>query len=567
VQLVERELEEQDRVLRGWADRFRARLPEVRAALEAVVRIDTLQARALWGAELQAGAPAFSAGGALHLEELRHPLLDQHLRETGGTSVPLTLAMGAGDRVLVLSGPNAGGKTVALKAVGLAVLAAQAGLPVPAARASLPAFSRVRADIGDHQSIEADLSTFSAHVQAVARFLEQAEPPCLVLFDEIGTGTEPNEGAAIARAVLERLMRRGVTTIATTHLGPLKTWALGTEGVASAAMEFDTERLRPTYRVLLGAAGVSAGLEIAERMGIPSDVLGRAREHLGPEAERSEGYLDRLRALTSDLEARRDEAARREAALEEEARRLAFRAESDAAERRREADKVLGEALKEIKEQGSRELANIKDKTLRARMEREQAKAEMRLQARARSQKARVGTPGIALPPVTKLPDRLDPGLRVLVRSLEREGVVMEARDRKVVVRLGTTTFAVERSDLAPVSAPAAPPPPARSPVARLLERRAAQGTRPDDDEGRETPAELMLLGKTVEEALEAVDRFLDASVLAGRDEVRIVHGHGTGRLRTAIRAHLQKHALVAGKRSGAPNEGGDGATVVTLRG
>jgi DNA mismatch repair protein MutS2 len=567
VQLVERELEEQERVLRGWADRFRARLPEVRAALDAVVRMDTLQARALWGADLAAVAPAFvEESEGFHLEGLRHPLLDKHLREMGHASVPLTLALQGGDRVLVLSGPNAGGKTVALKALGLAVLAAQAGIPVPATQARLPVFARLRADIGDHQSIEADLSTFSAHVQAVARFLGESSPPCLVLFDEIGTGTEPNEGAAIARAVLEELMRPGVTTLATTHLGPLKTWALSSPGVASAAMEFDTERLRPTYRVLLGVAGVSAGLEIAQRMGVPDLVLAKAREHLGPEAGRSENAMDRLRALTSELEARTDAVAAREAALAEEARRLASRAQEDAAERRREAEKVLGEAVRELKEQGSRELAAIKDKALRARLTRDQARAEMRLQARARTHKARVGT-SPPLPLQTKLPERLDPGHPVLVRWLERAGTVVEARERKVIVRLGTTTFAVERADLAPVGAPApqADARSARGAVARLLERRA-QAPPPSEEDADEVPAELMLLGKTVEEALEAVDRFLDASVLAGRDEVRIVHGHGTGRLRSAIRAHLQKHVLVAGKRAGAPNEGGDGATVVTLR-
>ena len=486
VQLVERELEEQERVLRGWADRFRARLPEVRAALDAVVRMDTLQARALWGADLAAVAPTFvEEGEGFHLEGLRHPLLDKHLREMGHASVPLTLALQGSDRVLVLSGPNAGGKTVALKALGLAVLAAQAGIPVPATKARLPVFARLRADIGDHQSIEADLSTFSAHVQAVARFLGQSAPPCLVLFDEIGTGTEPNEGAAIARSVLEELMRPGVTTLATTHLGPLKTWALSTPGVASAAMEFDTEHLRPTYRVLLGVAGVSAGLEIAQRMGVPDSVLAKARQHLGPEAGRSENAMDRLRALTSELEARTDAVAAREAALAEEARRLASRAEEDAAERGRQAEKVLGEAVRELKEQGSRELAAIKDKALRARLTRDQARAEMRLTARARTHKARVGTPAAPLPPQTKLPERLDPGHPVLVRSLEREGTVVEARDRKVIVRLGTTTFAVERADLAPVGARAPPRVDvgsARGAVARLLERRAQAPPTSEED-------------------------------------------------------------------------------------
>jgi DNA mismatch repair protein MutS2 len=564
VRLAEAEVEEQERILRGWTDRFRRRRPEVEAAVEGVVRVDTLQARALFAVELEAVTPDLDPTGGFRLVAVRHPLLDRRLREAGGRSVPLTVEIFPHQHVLVLSGPNAGGKTVALKALGLAVVMAQSGLPVTAAQASLPVFRQVRADIGDHQSIDADLSTFSAHMQAVARYLREADPPSLFLFDEIGTGTEPGEGAALARAVLERLARPGSTTVATTHLGALKTWALASPGVASAAMEFDTERLRPTYRVLLGVAGVSAGLDIAGRMGIEGAILSRAREHLGPAAERSEAYLDRLRALTAEAEARRNAAAELEAALMEERRRLASRAEADARLRQAEAEEALEQALREFREQGRRELEAIEDKKQRARIERDHAKAEIRLRAQASRRLA-----GSSPAPAPPRPFAVEPGAAVRVRSLDRDGTVVEVRADRVVVRLGTTTFTVPRADLGPPGPAPAAAPEARAAgtVRRLLERRGrGTGADADDDFEGSPPVELLLLGRTVDDALEAVDKFLDSSALAGHGEVRIVHGHGTGRLRSAVRRFLADHPHVAARRPGQPHEGGDGATVVTLR-
>ncbi|HKQ62722.1 MAG TPA: hypothetical protein VJS92_15635, partial [Candidatus Polarisedimenticolaceae bacterium] len=322
VQLAELEQQEQERVLFAWSDAFRRRRDEVLATVEALARVDALQARALFADETEAIVPELAEDGDLVLERARHPLLDRRLRAAGGRCEPLTLRLAPFDRVLVISGPNAGGKTVALKTVGLAVLMAQSGIPVPATAARLPVYRQVRADIGDHQSIQADLSTFSAHIGAVAGFLRDSAPPALLLFDEIGTGTEPGEGAALAHAILESLQSPGITAVATTHQAPLKVWATTDRRAVSAALEFDTATLRPTYRLLQDAAGVSAGLEIAQRLGLDPRVVARARERLGPDARRSEQQLERLHELTTEAELRRDELERQVAELERQRRQL-----------------------------------------------------------------------------------------------------------------------------------------------------------------------------------------------------------------------------------------------------
>src|SRR6185436_936743 len=245
VRLAEQEAAEITRVLTGWTDRYRARRDEIAAAISGLGRADTLQARALFAVEIEGCRPVLGHGAPLRLVAVRHPLLDRRLKVQNARCVPIAIEIDPYDRVLVISGPNTGGKTVALKTVGLACLMAQCGLPVAAESASLPAFLQLRADIGDHQSIDADLSTFSAHVRAVARDFDDANPPALFLYDEIGTGTEPGEGAALAQAVMERLLTLGVTVIATTHHAALKAWAFDQPRVESAAMEFDTETLRP----------------------------------------------------------------------------------------------------------------------------------------------------------------------------------------------------------------------------------------------------------------------------------------------------------------------------------
>ncbi|MCH7781413.1 MAG: endonuclease MutS2, partial [Acidobacteria bacterium] len=273
VELAEAEREEEERIAKAWAENLRARLPDVEVCLDGLAELDAIQARARFAERVGAVEARIEAGGPICLRGLRHPLLERHLEEVGGRCIPLDLELDPADRILVLSGPNTGGKTIALKSLGLAVLMAQSGIPVSAVEASLPLFAQVRADVGDHQSIVADLSTFSGHVTAMAGFLAARRSPGLFLFDEIGSGTDPAEGAALALAVLENLAGPGVTVVATTHQNALKQWAFGDERAASAAMEFDDAPLRPTYRVLPNVVGHSPALDIAARCGWPAGLI------------------------------------------------------------------------------------------------------------------------------------------------------------------------------------------------------------------------------------------------------------------------------------------------------
>jgi DNA mismatch repair protein MutS2 len=559
VRLAEQEQEELERVLAAWSGAFRARLAELRATVEALSRFDDLQARALYAEASGSSAPRVAAGGPLALVGVRHPLLDRHLRESGARCVPFDLRLDPADRVLVLSGPNTGGKTVVLKTLGLSVLAAQAGIPVPAVEARLPLYRQVRADIGDHQSIHADLSTFSAHVSALAGTLAGPAAPALFLFDEIGTGTEPAEGAALARSILESLLGRGITAVATTHHGALKAWAISTPGAVSAAMEFDTATLRPTYRVLEDTAGTSAGLVIAERLGLDPALVERARGYLSPESREGERYLGRLRELVLARESEHAALARERQELAAE--RASFRAQSEreARELRERASSGLASALDELRRAGRRELAQLAEESARASAERRWSRAVERL-GRTHAPAAQVAAPARATPEAeagSPLPADPEPGLRVLVRSLGQAGEVVGRRGALVEVRLGGMTIGVAPEDLRSV----APEPRAtRTPVVRAGRVRSGS-----DLEGPAAPRELLLLGRTVDDALAEIDRFLDGAALCGHDEVRIVHGHGTGRLRAAVRRFLADHVHVAGLRPGRPEEGGDGATVVTL--
>jgi DNA mismatch repair protein MutS2 len=561
VRLAEQEVAERLRVVRGWTERFRARRDEVSAAASALAEADTLQSRALFARHIEGCRPVLSPGAPLRLAGVRHPLLDRRLSEQGGRSVPIAITIDPYDRVLMISGPNTGGKTVALKTVGLACLMAQCGLPVAATEAALPVFRQLRADIGDHQSIDADLSTFSAHVNAVARYLDEAAPPALFLFDEIGAGTEPGEGAALAQAVLERLLTLRVTAIATTHHAALKTWAFANDRVASAAMEFDDETLRPTYRVLAGAAGSSAGIDVASRLGLDAALVARARElHGGNQAE-AEGFMARLRALTATAEERAEAMKREEQALAAARAELTEKAKDESKQQRDAVRSALAEALSEFKELSRRELTSIRDAKEKAKVERAQARSEGRLRELIRDKQDTIAPSRSG---GARVPFAIVPGVAVRILSLDREGSIVAVRGDRVEVRMGAATFTVDRRDLAAAEGHAAPPERAK-PASRLAALAAASRGSRSDEPVSQLPVELHLLGRTVDEALPELDKFLDASAREGRTEVRVVHGHGTGRLRLAVRAHLARHPQVAAHRPGGAGEGGDGATVVTL--
>jgi DNA mismatch repair protein MutS2 len=535
---------------------LRFHLEEVLQAAEGLAVLDSLQARALFAEECRAVRPLVSAGGKLSFDALRHPLLERRLREQGSGCVPLSIELDPYDRILVLSGPNTGGKTVALKTFGLAVLMAQSGIPVPARELRLPLYGQLRADIGDHQSIEADLSTYSAHIRAVISFLEAARPPALFLFDEIGGGTEPLEGAALAQSILESLIMPGMTAVATTHQEALKAWAFTTDGAKSAAMEFDTTSLRPTYRILMGAAGISAGLDIAARLGLDHDIVERARARLGEDNRRSIDYLNRLGKLTTEMEEKREELSRNEAELARLRGRLEERAERDEESRRRRAEAQLDKAVREFRAAARKELAAIRDKRELKRAERHLAKQEQRLRAERRRQLDAISPPSTGGGPADlQAPGELREGMEVHIRSLGRRGRIQSVRGNLVEVLMGRALFKVERSDIG-VSAQEEPRPdrPLPGPPARRLAIRDAS-----------VPAEIKLIGMRVDEALPALDKFLDAALLAGHGTVRVIHGHGTGRLRSAVRDFLDSHPQVASHRPGGRGEGGEGATVAVM--
>jgi DNA mismatch repair protein MutS2 len=561
VRLAEQETAEAERVVRGWTERFRARREEIVAAIAGLVRADTLQAKAMFAKEIEGCRPRLGPAEPLRLVEVRHPLLDRRLKDKGARCVPIAIEIDPFDRVLVISGPNTGGKTVALKTVGLAALMAQCGLPVAATSACLPVFRQLRADIGDHQSIDADLSTFSAHVRAVTRYLAGASPPALFLFDEMGTGTEPGEGAALAQAILERLLTRGVTAIATTHHAALKAWAFAHERVGSAAMEFDENTLRPTFRVRPGLAGTSAGIDVAGRLGLDPELVARARQLVGSDGVSAEVYMARLRAQAAEADERIAALKRREEELEIARVRSEEALEGEVTRRREEAKRALSRALEEFKERSDRELASVRDAKERTKVEQAQRRAAGRLRTLLSEQQRSLAPPTAG----GDGPLVIERGAKVHILSLDREGEIVAVRGDRIDVRMGSTTFTVARVDLASGAA-GTPQAPAvskkRSLIAALADGvRRGRGGDPQVD----ASAELKLIGQTIDDALPLLDRFLDASLRAGRTEVRVVHGHGTGRLRVAVRAHLKSHPQVGAFRPGGPGEGGDGATVVTL--
>jgi DNA mismatch repair protein MutS2 len=362
--------------------------------------------------------------------------------------------------------------------------------------------------------------------------------------------------------VLEKLQAQGVTAIATTHHAALKAWAFAEDRVESAAMEFDEETLRPTYRVLAGLAGTSAGIDVASRLGLDPALVHRAKELVGSGGVTAEAYMARLRDLSVEAEARVHALRIREDALEKARAEFEETSGTEAVRRRDEMKRALAAALEEFKDQSRRELHAVRDAKERAKLERAQVRAEGRLRTLSTNKQEAIAPRASGGPPV---PFLIAPGAKVHILSLGRDGEIVAIRGDKVEVRMGSTTFTVGRSDLASGSGDA--PPVAAAPRKRTLLESLAAGARRSrsSDASDEVALELHLLGQTVDEALPQLDRFLDASVRAGRTEVRVVHGHGTGRLRVAVRAHLKRHPQVGAFRPGGDGEGGDGATVVTL--
>ncbi len=554
----EREIE---RVLRRLSGEAGAVADAIAVNVEVLARVDLALAKVRLGDEI--GAPELPYEGEeqpwivpalaqLHVLLARHPLLKPSV-------VPTTITVGGSYRALLITGPNTGGKTVALKTAGLLALMAQSGLPVPADRGTrMPVFDGVFADIGDEQSIEQSLSTFSSHMTNIIRILGQAGPRSLVLLDELAAGTDPTEGSALARAILSKLLELGALTIATTHHGELKAFAHATEGVMNASVEFNVETLSPTYHLSIGLPGRSNALEIARRLGMPYEIVDTARAGIAPEQIQVDELLSDLRRERESAAASRraEELARREA--EEIRQRLDEKLDTIDEERER----VLARAREEIERDIERARQHLADAERQAEEQRLAAAAEKLRQAREEAEKLarkaeqrpprrRRETPRPV--PAGPPPESIRAGDLVWVRGMNRFGEALGEPDAKdeVELRMGPLRTRIKLSQVERVQRP--------SPT-------KATGTVSTDlAPVRDVAVEIELRGQTVDEAMPRVERYIDEAFRAGLPWARIIHGKGTGTLRREVRQFLAKHPLVTSYEEAPQEEGGEGVTIAHL--
>lgn len=584
VQLREEETAEIARILEELTAKLVAERGPLAHAAETIAEIDAIFARARFAREYDGCIPEFTDDVVIALDEARHAVLESTLRPQGRTVVPLSLSLGTDERVLVVSGPNTGGKTVALKTVGLTALAAQSGIPVTAQAARLGIFDRVLADIGDEQSISADLSTFSAHMLNIKSILGIVTPNSLVLLDEMGTGTAPDEGAALAVALLEEFRARGCIVLATTHHDRLKTYASTTAGVLNAAVEFDEERLAPTYRLRVGVPGGSSGITIAKRLGLPANILDRAQELIAPEAREAAGliaYLHRSRDVVEEMQRDLAEQTRQ---LETERRQL--REEWVVRQRNRiaELEKNFAAALEQHELQIARAIEGVKERELRGQIEKQSRRklAQARGEARGEADAAVVShlsesqaDLGIAADQAKALsPEQLVPGVRVRVRGLPSPVVLRRRDNSSAEVEAGPLRMKIPVSEIIAVVGDEAA---TRAAATRSGENAGARPSRAArsgvtvhtaarDREPGASADEINVTGCTVEEASRRVDKFIDGAALAGKPQVRVIHGHGTGALRRGLAEFLSAHPLVESLHPEAQERGGTAVTVVDLR-
>jgi DNA mismatch repair protein MutS2 len=573
VQLSEEELVEISRILAELTARLRGDRGPLAFAAQEIAHLDSIFARARFARALDCVMPSFSGGNFLRLDSARNPVLEAKLRPLGRKAIPLSLTLGGDETVMVISGPNTGGKTVALKSVGLAAFSAQSGIPVAADRAEMPVFDHVLADIGDEQSIAADLSTFSAHVMNLKSMLETATDRSLILVDEMGTGTAPEEGAALAVALLEEFRKLRGLTIATTHHDRLKSYASTTPGIVNAAMEFDQENLRPTYRLLVGVPGTSSGIEIARRLGLPERVVEYAQASLSPESREARDLIAYLHRSRDEMEEIKRQSREELAQLESERRSLRGEWVDRQKKRIAELERNFQETVKRLEGEVARVTAEVHDRVLQAQLEKQSGKRVAKFAADARadtnaavvetlaSSQTDLGVSAAAQPKPIEA-DQLATGMRINVKNFKQPIVFRRQDGRMAEVEAGPLRMRIPLSDIIGISE--------EKPKASKPEQGAATRTpgvtvqsRPTE-ESKET--EINVIGNTVEEASERVDKFLDVAALAGQPSVRIIHGHGTGALRRGLAQFLSAHPLVESIHHEAEDHGGTAITIAELK-
>lgn len=529
---------------------------EIHTCYTILRQLDFIFAKGALALDMNASQPIFNTEGRIHIREGRHPLLDKK------NVVPITLTLGDTFDLLIVTGPNTGGKTVSLKTVGLFTLMGQAGLHIPALdRSELAVFHDVYADIGDEQSIEQSLSTFSSHMTNIVSFLKQVDEHSLVLFDELGAGTDPTEGAALATSILNHLHSRGIRTMATTHYSELKVYALSTPGVENASCEFDVETLRPTYRLLIGIPGKSNAFAIASRLGIPDYIIEDAKTHLTEQDESFEDILTNLETSRKTLDKERETIA----AYKREIERLKMETSQKQEKLEAQRDRILREAnekahaiLEDAKETADETMRNFhkfgKANISAAEMEKE------RERLRKKMAKTRSGmTPEAAKPKKQYKPSDFKLGESVKVLSMNLTGSVVSLPDAKgnLDVQMGILRSKVNISDLEIIDE--------KPNYLQKTAKRTGKG-KIKMNKSLTVATEINLLGKTVDEAVAELDKYLDDASLAHLSSVRIVHGKGTGALRQGIHKYLKRQKHVKSFRLGAFGEGDAGVTIAELR-
>ena len=531
-------------------------IDEIRTNYQVLGELDFIFAKGALALSMNASKPIFNTNGYVHIREGRHPLLDKK------KVVPITIYLGGEFDLLIVTGPNTGGKTVSLKTVGLFTLMGQAGLHIPALdRSELSVFEQVFADIGDEQSIEQSLSTFSSHMTNIVSFLQDVDERSLVLFDELGAGTDPTEGAALAIAILSHLHERGIRTMATTHYSELKVFALSTPGVENACCEFDVETLRPTYHLLIGIPGKSNAFAISSKLGLPEYIIENAKGHLSEQDESFEDLLTDLETSRRTIEKEQAEIATYKREIEGLKRELHAKQErlDERSEKIiKEANEKANTILREAKEFADETMKNFrkfgKENISASEMEKERERLRQRIA------KTQSGVKLEAKKPIKQhKPSDFRLGESVKVHSLNLTGTVSSLPDAKgnMYVQMGILRSQVHISDLSIIEEPM---------TATERQRQRTSSGKMKMNKAMTVSPELNLLGKTVDEAIVELDKYLDDAYLSHLSPVRIVHGKGTGALRAGVHNYLKRQKHVKSYRLGAFGEGDAGVTIVEFK-
>lgn len=554
-ELYAKEQEEIQAILARLSEEAAQYIEEIRADYRALTDLDFIFARGALALSMRGSRPVFNEEGRIRIREGRHPLLDQK------SVVPITVSLGEDFTLLIITGPNTGGKTVSLKTVGLFTLMGQAGLHIPAGdRSELAVFHQVYADIGDEQSIEQSLSTFSSHMTNIVSFLKKVDERSLVLFDELGAGTDPTEGAALAIAILSHLHKRNIRTMATTHYSELKVYALSTPGVENACCEFDVESLRPTYRLLIGIPGKSNAFAISSKLGLPDYIIDDAKQRLSEQDVSFEDLLSDLETSRRTIEKEREEIAayRREAeSLKEQAAQRQAKLDEQRDRIIREANEKANAILREAKEVADETIRNFhkfgKENISAAEMEKERERLRKKIKDTSSASSL-----GSQKPKKNHKPSDFKLGESVKVLSMNLTGTVSSLPDSRgnVTVQMGILRSQVNISDLEIIEESS---PYTAKKFSRTSKGKIAMG------KSLSVSPEINLLGRTVDEAVSELDKYLDDALLSHLNTVRVVHGKGTGALRKGIHEYLRRQKHVKSYRLAEFGEGDAGVTIVEL--